>query len=92
MVQLTDELVTALDHEAARKGRSRSAVIRELLTEALMATADAVATTAIVEGYRRVPQATPDEWGDLAAAGDRSALETAQRLDAEEAAAGHDPW
>lgn len=92
MVQLSDELVAALDDEAARQGRSRSALIRDLLTEALAGTADRAVGQAIVAGYRRIPQGTPDEWGDPDAAGEVSTRETLQRLDAEEAAAGFDPW
>ncbi|MEL7210149.1 MAG: hypothetical protein AAGK32_18290, partial [Actinomycetota bacterium] len=46
----------------------------------------------IVEGYRQVPQAAPDEWGELDAVADASARELAQRLDAEEAAAGGEGW
>lgn len=92
MVQLSDELVDQLDEEAARLGRSRSALIRDLLTEALARSSDRPIGAAIADGYRRVPQATPDEWGDLVGAGDASTREMLQRLDAEEAAAGFDPW
>lgn len=46
----------------------------------------------IAEGYRRVPQAEPDAWGDLAADLDAANDELLARLDAEERAAGHEPW
>lgn len=46
----------------------------------------------IAAGYRRLPQAVPDEWGDPDAAADVSTEELLTRLDAEERAAGHAPW
>ena len=46
----------------------------------------------IAAGYRRIPQAQPDEWGDLAVASDIATGELLARLDAEERAAGHEPW
>lgn len=92
MVQLTDELVESLDRTAARRGVSRSALIRELVSDGLrQVNADAVGEQ-IAEGYRRIPQTQPDEWGDLAVANDIATEELAQRLDAEERAAGHEPW
>lgn len=92
MVQLTDELIRALDDEAGRRGMSRSAVIREAVEEHLAADRDAAIGRAIVEGYRRVPPATPDGWADLASAADRAGSELAQRLDEEERAAGFGQW
>lgn len=84
MVQLTDDLVRALDAEAGRRRMSRSALIREILAAAVGDAHDAVVTDAIVAGYRRIPPATPDEWSGLEDLGDRSSLETLHRLDAEE--------
>ena len=92
MVQLSDELVETLDRAAARRGTSRSALIRELLWEGLRHDRDLVVGQRIAEGYRRVPQVEPDEWGDLAGAGDASTEELLQRLDAEERGGGHHPW
>ena len=92
MVQLSDELLVALDDEAARQGRSRSAVIRDLLAEALEKSSDRAVGRAIVAGYQRIPPATPDAWGDVGAFGDLSTREALQRLDVEEAAIGLDPW
>lgn len=92
IVQLSDELVEALDAEAARRGVSRSVVIREAITAFLAERGEAAITRAIVEGYRRVPPVTPDDWGDLAAQAERATLETLHRLDAEEEAAGLEPW
>lgn len=92
MVQLTEELVRFLDDEAARRAVSRSAVIREVLTEHLADSAEAAITDSILEGYRRVPPLTPDAWGNLDSQGERSWAELAQRLDAEEADTGFGPW
>jgi len=88
MVQLSDELVRLLDEEAARRGLSRSALIREAVEAHLGASVG----RAIADGYRRIPPATPDEWGDLGDVADASARELLHRLDAEERAAGADPW
>ncbi len=92
MVQLTDELRERLDEEAARRGVSRSAVIREALTVYLTESSEAAITRKIVEGYTRVPPEVPDEWGDLEALGDIAGREVAQQLSAEERAAGLGPW
>ena len=92
MVQLTDDLVENLDTEAARRRISRSAIIREAITEHLVRSSDDRIGRLIVEGYTRVPPGTPDEWGSPDDAGDISARELAQRLDQEERAAGLDPW
>lgn len=92
MVQLTDDLVAALDAEAARRGVSRSALIREAVAAFLGEGIDAMVSAAIVEGYRRVPPETPDEWGSLVELAEASTRETAQRLDAEERARGFEPW
>jgi predicted transcriptional regulator len=92
MVQLTDELLESLDEAAARRGVSRSALIRELVVEGLRrADADAIGER-IADGYRRIPQATPDAWGDHAVLSDTAAEEVLRRLDAEERAQGHAPW
>ena len=92
MVQLTDQLVHLLDRHAVRKGMSRSALIRTVLEEFLENDRDALVSQEIVEGYTRIPPATPDEWGDLAQQTDQATVEMLQRLDAEERAAGHKPW
>jgi hypothetical protein len=92
MVQLSDELVGRLDDAAGERGVSRSALIRELVVEGLKRDDARSVGARIVEGYRRVPQTEPDEWGDLAAATDVANRELLLRLDAEERAAGHDPW
>lgn len=92
MVQLSDELISRLDTAAAARGLSRSALIRELLTDGLRTTEPDTVGERIAEGYRRVPQLAPDEWGDPAAMQDTATRELLRRLDAEERAAGHPPW
>lgn len=88
MVQLSDELIDLVDAEAARRGMSRSAVIREAITEHLAASRDVLITRQIVEGYQRVPPTTPDAWGELERHQDEATLEVLQRLDADERASG----
>jgi Ribbon-helix-helix protein, copG family len=92
MVQLTDELLGDLDSEAAERGVSRSAVIREALETHLAERRDDAIGRAIAEGYRRFPPGTPDGWADLELMADIAGHETSQRLDAEERAAGFEPW
>ncbi len=92
MVQLSDELVESLDRQAARQGVSRSALIRRVLEEFLAADREATVGRRIVEGYERIPPATPDAWGDLAAMTDSAAADLLHRLDAEEREARGRPW
>jgi len=92
MVQLTPELIELLDREAARRGVSRSALIRSVLEESLTEEREAAIGRRIAEGYERIPPATPDAWGDLAAMTERAAGDLLQRLDAEEREAGEPPW
>lgn len=91
MVQLTDELVGALNDEARRRGVSRSALIRLVLQEHLDARVQESIGSRIAEGYRRVPPVTPDEWGDLSGMTDQATGDLLVRLDAEEAG-GTAPW
>lgn len=88
MVQLTDDLVAALDRHAERSGTSRSAVIREALEDFLATTREAEITAKLVAGYAQVPQGATDEWGTLAEQGRQATERTLRRLDAEEDAAG----
>lgn len=88
IVQLTDELVAALDDEARRQGISRSALIRQAVESHLAAGREARITAALVDGYTRLPQGATDEWGDLAHQTWDSTRRTLRRLDEEEDAAG----
>lgn len=92
MVQLTRELVESLDALAASRAMSRSALIREFVVDGLRQSTAATIGERIAEGYRRVPQARPDAWGDPMAASDVATGELLQRLDAEDRAAGHEGW
>jgi plasmid stability protein len=92
LVQLSDDLVAQLDAEAARRGVSRSALIREVLRDHLAARSEADIDRRILDGYRRIPPATPDDWAALDRLADRGAVETLQRLDEEERAHGRPPW
>lgn len=88
LVQLTDELVELLDRRAAGRGLSRSALIREVLTEALKEDRDAEISRRIVEGYRRVPQESArDAWGDLDAWSETNARRNRAALRREEGTA-----
>lgn len=88
LVQLTDELVAALDEEAARLGTSRSALIRQAVEAHLAARLEERLTAAVIDGYTRIPQGAIDEWGDLSRQIESATRRTLQRLDEEEAAAG----
>lgn len=92
MVQLTHELVERLDDEARTVGLSRSAIIRQAVSEHLERSQRSSITRRIVDGYRRVPPAVPDQWGDTASDADLAVRELSQRLDTEERLAGLDPW
>jgi predicted DNA-binding protein len=92
MVQLTDRLVRMLDKMAARKGISRSALIRDAIEQFLEKDEEALVGRRIIAGYERIPPAAPDEWGGLSEVTDSAADDLLHRLDAEERAAGHEPW
>ncbi len=66
LVQLSDALLALLDERAARSGRSRSALIREAVTEYLAADVEASVDARLVAGYRAQPQ-EPDGWHEVAA-------------------------
>lgn len=88
IVQLTDDLVAALDEEAARRGISRSALIRQAVEAHLAGAREARITASLVDGYTRLPQGAGDEWGDLGGQIRDATRRTLQRLDEEEDAAG----
>jgi len=56
LVQLSDELIEQLDNEASRRGISRSALIREAVTQQMRAANEEELVRQYVEGYRRFPQ------------------------------------
>jgi hypothetical protein len=92
MVQLTENLVSELDHEAQDRNLSRSALIREILTAYLRERAEASIGQRIADGYRRLPPGQPDDWGHLEPLTDRATGDLLTRLDAEELALGETPW
>ena len=92
IVQLSDDLVRALDAEAARRGISRSALVREAVIALLAEQSVDAVDRAILAGYSRIPPATPDDWGDLGGATVVATGETLRRLDAEEERSGLPPW
>jgi hypothetical protein len=92
LVQLTDDLLRLLDEEAAERGISRSALIRQVLSGHLADRREAEISRRIVAGYERIPPGEPDGWDDLAAMADRATSEVGQRLDEEERREGHEPW
>ncbi len=64
LVQLTDELVEALDRRAKLEGVSRSKIVRDLLDAALATSAEH--DRALLAGYTGFPQSdAADRWGDL---------------------------
>ncbi len=90
LVQLTDDLVRHLDERAGRSGTSRSAVIRELLEEALSDERRTEISRRLVEGYTREPQSEGrDAWGDLDA---WSEVNTRRNLAALAAEEGAEEW
>lgn len=92
MVQLSEELLLELDGLASARGTSRSALIRDLLDTALAGQRGASIDAQIIAGYERHPQIEPDAWGSATDTADVAVTELLQRLDAEERAAGHEPW
>lgn len=65
-MQLSDELLSAIDQHAARTGRSRSEIIRTAIERYLARSLQAELDRAIVDGYTRMPQ-EDDAWADRAA-------------------------
>jgi predicted transcriptional regulator len=66
LVQLSDELLAALDQRAAAAGVSRSRLIREALERQLATDLAAEIDRRIVEGYRRIPPGELDAFADRA--------------------------
>ncbi len=70
LVQLSDELVGALDELSAKRGTNRSALIRNVLENFVSSEDEKEKDRRLVEGYKRIPPDAPDEWGDLVAWGE----------------------
>ncbi len=66
LVQVTDDLLAALDQRAAATGRSRSELIREAIEHHLRGVLTDEVDRRIVEGYRRIPQEA-DPWAEVLA-------------------------
>jgi Arc/MetJ-type ribon-helix-helix transcriptional regulator len=92
LVQLNDALLAVLDQRAAKRAVSRSQVIREAVEAYLASDYDSEISRQVLGGYERIPQSTPDEWGDPTRFTTAAARDAHRRLDAEERAAGHEPW
>jgi metal-responsive CopG/Arc/MetJ family transcriptional regulator len=65
LVQLTDELLAALDQRAAELGTSRSALIRQAVETFLADAVESEIDRRIREGYEAHPPR--DVWGELPA-------------------------
>lgn len=95
MVQLTDELIEALDARASREGVSRSHLIRRAIEELLAADRSAAIDRRIVEGYTRMPQGgrfDADEWGDVDRLMQALTAEQTRQQAAEDRQAERGPW
>ncbi len=66
LVQLTDDLLAALDQHAAASGRSRSELIRDAVERYLRDEVEARIDRQIVRGYQRLPQ-EEDPWAEAMA-------------------------
>lgn len=67
LVQMTPELLTALDRHVARTGRSRSELVREAVAGFLAADAQASVDAQMIEGYTRHPETDEElRWAEAA--------------------------
>lgn len=66
LVQLTDDLLAALDERAVATGRSRSDLVRQSIERFLREDTEAGIDRAIVDGYALRPQ-EPDPWVEVVA-------------------------
>lgn len=92
LVQFNDTLLALLDQRAAKRGISRSQLIREAVEAHLSDDHEAEISRQVIAGYQRVPQDTPDQWGDPSSFTAAAARQLHRRLDSEERGRGHDPW
>jgi predicted transcriptional regulator len=84
LVQLNDTLLAILDQRAAQRGVSRSRIIREAVEAYLAPDYESEISRQILAGYARIPQSTPDEWGQPEEFNGAAARAAHRRLDAEE--------
>lgn len=85
LIQLSDDLLVALDRQAEQRSVSRSQVVREAIELYTHDEREAEIDRQIVEGYTRIPQ-EPDPLTEYFWA------ETMMALAEEERKAGHEPW
>jgi predicted transcriptional regulator len=90
LVQLSEELVAALDVVAGRRGVSRSRVIREAVSAYLADLREERVTAALIAGYQSVPQGGGDEWGSLDEFRGDTRRRMLERLDQEKPTDGED--
>lgn len=62
LVQLSEDLLAALDQRAAEQGVSRSHLIRDAIESYLAVALDAAIDRQIVESYTRRPQVDDPAW------------------------------
>jgi len=67
LVQLSDELIALLDERAAKRGTSRSELIRTAIERELANDVEAQIDREIVEAYTRIPPGELDAWAEAAA-------------------------
>lgn len=65
LVQLTDDLVIILDAIAAKRGVTRSALIRTVLESFVGREDEEEKDRRLIEGYTKFPPELEDEWGPL---------------------------
>ena len=67
LVQLSDELLAALDERAERRSVSRSQLIRAAIEQYIATDEESEIDRAIVEGYTRIPPGELDAWARASA-------------------------
>lgn len=88
MVQLNEELIELLDFRAQHDGVSRSHVIRVAIEAYLGDDRERNIDRLLIDGYRRIPQDSGEDEGDLAAFSNAAAAAALRAVQAEES----EPW
>ena len=85
-LRLPDDLVARLDALVATDPSlpTRSAALNQAVAMLVRQRERAVIDAAIVEGYRRHPAGTVDDWGDVEEAALAATLLNAERLDSDD--------